>query len=380
MAVSALSSAVGPVPGGRRPNVVLIDSSPEKAAHTVVPIEAAGASCTAVTNLPAALKRIEADRPVMVIVSADDLSLGGELTCGMIRRQGQGRRVPVVLLASSSTQSDVIESCFRAGLDDCILRPLSKRHIETRLALLVAPPVGGAPVPARPSRLIAVVHDGGVVAERAVELLTLSGYRVLAEETGGGVGKAEPFDALVVIGARSAPSALLGAAQARKVPVLCVGVDARNLPEGAELVASLAPESLLGALAAKFHQVPTNLRVANRIPLFVPVEFREVSSDPQPWSSAFSFDISPGGIFLRTMVPARKGACLDLKLHLTICGEILDGSGVVAWSNAYTSPATFSHPVGMGVQFLGMSPSRLAHLRRLCESLAADTAVSGGAR
>ena len=105
------------------------------------------------------------------------------------------------------------------------------------------------------------------------------------------------------------------------------------------------------------------LLVDERVPFVCPVEFREVGSFS--WSSCFSSALSPGALFVRTLVPARPGAALELRIHLPTTRGVLEGPGIVSWSNPYVPHRVASYPLGMGIQFLGMSPRRLMQLREL---------------
>jgi uncharacterized protein (TIGR02266 family) len=131
-------------------------------------------------------------------------------------------------------------------------------------------------------------------------------------------------------------------------------------------MAQVFPEHVVQKANAWFSRVSNALQPEARVPFFCPVEYREAGNLFGDWNSCYSYDLSPGGIFLRTLVPARPGAAVELKIHLTTHRTELRGSGVVAWANTYAQRKAFSHPVGMGVQFLGMSPKGLSLLRELC--------------
>lgn len=126
---------------------------------------------------------------------------------------------------------------------------------------------------------------------------------------------------------------------------------------------TLAPRHLLARINGVLQRNMSALLVDERVPFVCPVEFREVGS--YSWSSCYSSALSPGALFVRTLVPARPGAALELRIHLPTTREVLEGPGLVAWSNPYTSRRTASYPLGMGIQFLGMSPRRLMQLREL---------------
>jgi uncharacterized protein (TIGR02266 family) len=126
---------------------------------------------------------------------------------------------------------------------------------------------------------------------------------------------------------------------------------------------TLAPRHLLARINGLLQRNHLALLVDERVPFVCPVEFREVGTFS--WSSCFSSALSPGALFVRTLVPARPGAALELRIHLPTTREVLEGPGLVSWSNPYAPRRIASYPLGMGIQFLGLSPRRLMQLREL---------------
>ncbi len=129
---------------------------------------------------------------------------------------------------------------------------------------------------------------------------------------------------------------------------------------------TLAPRHLLARINGLLQRNLMALLVDERVSFVCPVEFREVGTFS--WSSCFSSALSPGALFVRTLVPARSGAALELRIHLPTTREVLEGPGLVSWSNPYVPRRLASFPLGMGIQFLGMSPRRLMQLRELIRS------------
>jgi Tfp pilus assembly protein PilZ len=128
-------------------------------------------------------------------------------------------------------------------------------------------------------------------------------------------------------------------------------------------VRGLSSRSLLSRINGLLLRHRESLHVEERVSFVCPVEFRQVGATS--WSSCYSSALSPGALFVRTLVPARTGAALELRIHLPTTREVIEGPGLVAWSNPYSPRRLSSYPLGMGIQFLGANPGRLMLLREL---------------
>jgi uncharacterized protein (TIGR02266 family) len=94
---------------------------------------------------------------------------------------------------------------------------------------------------------------------------------------------------------------------------------------------------------------PGLVRANNRVPFRAFVDYR-ANFDASEWFLGYSQDISPGGIFVRTLAPLYPGTPVELKVRVP-GGEPLRWNGLVAWANSQTHRVTNAYPVGMGIQF-----------------------------
>jgi hypothetical protein len=240
-----------------------------------------------------------------------------------------------------------------------------------------------APVERRAAPVALVVDTDGVFRAELEHLLGLAGYRLLEARTEGAAyrllqGYTGQVDKVVVRGLLGAPDAA-ALQRLRGMPALSKARGLLVVPEYAALPGALPagverlPLEHTSALQA-FQRLDQahlpgdrELRVHEAVPFFCPVQYRELGREPH-WRCGYSHDMSPGGLFMRTLVPPRVGAALELRIFLTTTGEMLEGSGVVAWSNPWPLGQGLLAPPGMGIEFLGMSPKRLAHLREICRA------------
>src|SRR5439155_24521211 len=117
----------------------------------------------------------------------------------------------------------------------------------------------------------------------------------------------------------------------------------------------------------KVHQalrrVSVDRRAALRTPFFSVVEFK--ASGSEDWFSGFSYDVTDGGIFLRTLTPVPTDTDLELKVSFMGKRPAPVSTGKVAWSNPYTPRATFSYPIGMGIKFTKLDPAENEQMQKL---------------
>lgn len=120
------------------------------------------------------------------------------------------------------------------------------------------------------------------------------------------------------------------------------------------------------------------LSLGGGVPFFCPVDLREIGAHGAEWSSAFSYSLSRHGLFVRTLVPPRPRASVEVKIHLTTTREVIEGTTVVRSAYPFRADPIGRRPAGAELQFLGMTPGRLARLREISDELA-RVAISEGA-
>jgi DNA-binding response OmpR family regulator len=301
-------------------------------------------------------------------------------------------RLPLALLGSETTPPEFLEACAQAGLNDYLFGPLKWEAVATRLEALQGP-VPGPSTPARSPRAprtIAVAGDDGPRARLLADLLAHCGYQVAllpGRDPGAALASLGPLDLLVVVAPRlprpGAPDALAlirlarGAAGGPPPQVLVVADDPASQVAGAgpgpvEVVAAAQSDrELVGRIDALLQRSTAALKADGRVPFYCPIEYREAGGrNPGNWRSGLSVDVSSGAIFVRTLAPPRLGCALELKIHLTTVREVLELTGVVAWTNPYRAPSAFIQPVGMAVQYLGAMTRKLASLIEVCRAAA----------
>ncbi|HYO73333.1 MAG TPA: PilZ domain-containing protein [Archangium sp.] len=366
-------------PAAQRQTVLVVDGSGESQVHAVPPLLLSGCECVTAANVRTALEHLDHIRPSMTLVDARLFdTFPGEDPLERLRNHPSQARAPLVLLADPETPTEQVEGAWRAGATDCLLRPLTLSQVQERVAVLSGAP---QPLERRAARIVLLVDEDLGFREQLERVLLLSGYRLLLasnedEAATRAAAYRGPVDVVLWRGTRGAHDAA-ALARLRKVESLSAARGLLLVPEHSLTPGGLdahvelmdlehgTPREVCEHLERMLQRGTKDLRAHEAIPFFCPVQYRELGPGER-WHPCYSQDVSPGGIVLRTLAPARVGAALELRIFLTTTGEVLEGSGVVTWANRWAPGSGLVAPTGMGLQFLGMSPKRLGRLRELC--------------
>lgn len=338
-------------------------------------IRACGCTPLACSNSAECLSTLESRPHLACLISFAFEARRGEALCQVIKNQSATSRLPVIMLGADSSVE--IMPSWRAGADDFLLCPVKPEQLTGKLDTLLAskrlPPTASHE---RNRHVLLLLEPAPELRARLGTMLEMSGYRLLyagteteglrlLEENAASVGVAvvdvdgDPIawetvlpqmrarfkGPLVVLTARDDLTRQLKDADLRPLEILNV---------------QLTPEHIVKRVNNCVHTVPADLQPHLRVPFFSVVEFRP--SCGHVWKSGISFDLSPSGVFLRTLTPEPTGTLLDLTLQLTAFGARTACSGVVAWSHPYGFRDAFSYPVGMGVQLVGLKPDASAQI------------------
>lgn len=359
--------------------VLLVDQAKELRLYLTALLRTVGCEVVSVDNLLAARAELSRFRPLMVLVDWRALPASGP-GFGALRSHPQNGDVPLLVVAGDHTPAELLEACVQGGAEDCLLGPVRITELQARIDVLRDRSPGPVHrlVERRNPRTVLLVGEEPGARDGLGAHLEACGHHLLyaatAEQAVARVAEyGEPIQLLLVRASVTSAEEMMrverlrtSARLGRVHTVVVTDGEASELPMLGQVWLSartLAPRHLLARINGLLQRNSVALLVDERVPFVCPVEFREVGSFS--WSSCYSSALSPGALFVRTLVPARSGAALELRIHLPTTREVLEGPGLVSWSNPYARQRTASYPLGMGVQFLGMSPRRLMQLREL---------------
>ena len=109
----------------------------------------------------------------------------------------------------------------------------------------------------------------------------------------------------------------------------------------------------------------------------LPTRFQVAYDHEETSGTGACLNLSQGGMFIHTPVPARPGADLLLRLALPEPLPSLSLWGQVVWNNPVRSLNDFS--AGMGVRFAELGPMEVEQLTALLDALRVGPAHSGNA-
>jgi uncharacterized protein (TIGR02266 family) len=360
--------------------VLLVDQAKELRLYLTALLRSVGCEVVSVDNLLAARAELSRFRPLMVVMDWRALPPEGGPGFGALRGHPQNGDVPLLVVAGDHTPAELLETCVQGGAEDCLLGPVRITELQARIDVLRerSPGPSYRLVERRTPRTVLLVGEEPGARDGLGAHLEACGHHLLyaatPERAVARVAEyGEPIHLLLVRTPVTSAEELMrvehlrtGTRLGRVHTVVVTEGEVTAAPMLGQVWLSartLAPRHLLSRINGFLQRNTVALLVDERVPFVCPVEFREVGS--YSWSSCYSSALSPGALFVRTLVPARPGAALELRIHLPTTREVLEGPGLVSWSNPYAPRRTASYPLGMGVQFLGMSPRRLMQLREL---------------
>ena len=108
------------------------------------------------------------------------------------------------------------------------------------------------------------------------------------------------------------------------------------------------PENLTFLINATTMTPTRSQRASERLLYSVPVSFRLDGHPGIVWGS--TYNVSRGGLYVRTLTPAPFGAQVKLRLHAPAAGRLVELSGRVAWRKEFGAAGGVPGPTGMGVE------------------------------
>ncbi len=162
------------------------------------------------------------------------------------------------------------------------------------------------------------------------------------------------------------------------VPVLLISTQV----EGHELLQpyhnqrvfmAVDPEPLLEDLVFRIHEIfhgfGDSPRVSSRHLHMVTCLWRPVGDPDGAWEHAISYNLSPRGLYLRSMSPPPQGQALELRFRLRPHSFLLEVAGPVVWSNPWHPTSRQSYPPGFAVMLREGLGSHLEALADFCDFL-----------
>jgi CheY-like chemotaxis protein len=283
-----------------------------------------------------------------------------------------------------------MQACH-AGADDFLPKPIRKAQLESKIAAIRALRVedpGKAPSDRRVRQRLLLLESARDFQRLLGNVLEHAGYQLMYASDGDEAlrrieGAQDQLDAFVV-DEKSAGLSWVRALSENPLlkgkPIVILGeLDApERLEEYRQLTGSAMidkrkqpVEAILSGINARLHRLSLDMRASQRVPYYAVTEFRKTGASD--WLCGFSYDLSAGGLFVRTLTPLPHGADVEMRIIESNRGTPFVCTGLVAWANRVQTAPTFSYPVGMGIKFAALSAAQVTAVGALIRSAAART-------
>jgi len=315
-------------------------------------------------------------------------ALGAEQACAHVR--SQPRLAPIPILGVASELNDLaFAELFAWGGDDLVAEALPDA-LERRLRALRGRPElsAQAGLVSQPEAVVEAVVAGPAARWRSVmgRALYNGGFAVrfatTAKETedecrADGVRVVVAADDLEPGGGAHALST------ARAAGFRCAWIlvaPPKRMADAHAAIASLGPASAMDAFAPPENVLfvanellaarGVDKRASARLLYGTPVAFRPAGSSED--EVGFSYNISAGGAFVRTLAPADAGQEVWLEMWSPRSERRVRLAGRVAWKRAFGPVGGATVPAGFGAQFTAGLSGDLERWGSGCSAFAAD--------
>lgn len=315
----------------------------------------------------AAAKRIRAERPAAVLIAAS------EEGCVQVSQLKAGLRqqlVPMVGIHHQPTEI-VFEEAFSAGFDD--VSGSSARALAARLRPLVdvGPQDVAAdghyalvvdPDPASRLRVGRVFRQAGyrvgfaADAETAWTMATQHDVRVAV--VSAEIEPAEPVPLVVRAAEAGSPAAWIVHTPPPRISEMR---GALELPVGAKVAihdSFASPETLLFVANELLNRPSVDARSSERLLYGTVVQFRRAGRSEA--EHGYLYNLSAGGVFVRTLAPPARGEELWLELTPPRHDRLVHLEGTCVWARSFGPGTNATVPFGFGVQLTGGSEADMA--------------------
>lgn len=335
-------------------------------------LQEVAAACGALLTMP---ERSDEEGLVRaLVVDLDDA--GARARCQAVRSEPRFASTPLLGLCDAPTGLSFAEA-FAWGVDDVVARGETATLIQRIRALRP----GREPAARRGSVVVADPDPGwrGLVAR---SLRNASFDVVFAQDEGELRRKlaSEPR-ALVVASTRvGALDVVRGSAHGEVVPWILVAPP-REQAEARRATAAMRHVSLMDALAPledvlflandMLSPQAADRRASVRLLFGTCVWLRPARSAED--TLGYSYTISRGGLFVRTLVPIEVGTSWWLEFEPPRAGGRIRVSATAVWTRPFGPLAAAVSPAGAGFRIDGALPGDMDVLAQGCERLAGDT-------
>ncbi|MBI2897033.1 MAG: PilZ domain-containing protein [Deltaproteobacteria bacterium] len=363
--------------------ILLVGNLSSVAQSLAEEVLAAGFVAVSATTSDEALSVLAGEQVFGIVYEAGSPAV--ERVCATVRGNARYDAVPLIAFVTDVSEK-VLGPVFAAGTDDYL--PLGERgDLEDKLRELRESAAAGV---ATYTKARAVVADAErqrrVLYARTLRQASYDVHFALDEAEVASVLEKDPTVQLVLADADLPPSGSLDLlenvrAQGKERPIWIVSGPADRRAYLASRLAAQRhaayhdsggpPENLIYAVNTLSSAPAVSQRTSARLLHGVPSSFRVEGRTNVVWGA--TFNVSRGGVYLRTLTPPAFGAILRVRLEAPAGGRVVDLRAQVVWRKEFGARSGAPGPAGMGLQLAGCDPAELAEYEAGYDRLVAKT-------
>src|ERR1700737_29074 len=333
----------------------------------------AGFEPVVASNATEAIGSLATLQPLAVFIDLYMPDSPGDECCKIIKSNEELAHVPIVLMTAANSEGDV-QRALLAGADDFLPKPVRAYQLASMLKAvregLRRPKRERPDAPVK--RVLLADHDGFFRA-LVGNLLERAGYEVIQAETGLSALRTmlqgrPKLDLCILnitmpgLDGLEMLRKIRAAPELAKLPIF-VTTESKDQVNIREELYTLGVRYLIQKSALNLEEVLRRVnqqllrghesRILKRARFYRVCDFR--CSGDGDWLSGFIYNLSAGGIALRTLTALPTGTAADIRFNLTPQTKC-ETKATVAWANEFNPQDPESFPYGMGLQFAGITP------------------------
>lgn len=370
--------------------VYVVDEAADVRAMVTETLRSLGYEAAAFESAARALDAMGRRPPSALLTDLNMAPMPGDELCKQVKESRALSRIPVIIFTSADSSPEVMRS-WRAGADDFLPKPVQREQLRVKMEALSRAGAAEEVVsvlhrPGEHHRLL-FVDDSRFFRTVLGGALEHSGFQLLYARSGQEaleLAEAHAGELDAVLSDMNMPgmdgvefvSALRQKPGWEKKPILMMSatevvterVQAAEALSGSKLLEKrLFPvEAIVSRVSSAVQPNVEVLRVAERVPFFSVVEFRAAGA--ADFLTGFSYDVSSGGIFVRSVTPLPAGTSVEMRVKITAQTPVPSCFGTVMWANQYRLRTSFNYPVGMGIHFTHLEPEQQAEVQKLVKA------------
>jgi uncharacterized protein (TIGR02266 family) len=356
--------------------VFVVDDSASVRMATCSQVREMGLTPLPLDGGDACLAALAQQQPLLILMDMQMPGMQGDEVCRRVKENPAWKDVPVIMYTTSDSPHQMMYF-WRAAADDVLSKPAKPALFAAKVNAVRTAAAAPQPTARGSGREVLLVDDSRFYRTLLGGALEHEGYKVAYARDGAEAralleARGAHFEGFVldvnlpdcsglelaeaIRQRREHPLTPIclatGFEQTRETQARLMRLRSAAFFEKRTVPADVLVRQLLGRLSPSR---PT-LRALERKSFFSVVEFCAAGTVGQRMTG-FTYDASPGGLFVRTLTPMPEGSKVDIFVRSASQTEPLVAEAQVAWANPFRRGQVASAPVGMGLRLTRVPPA-----------------------